>query len=60
MLNFIRALSVMACALLFHANAQALEILIDDFSEDQTLLQDTVVDGTGSIVKSMMVVQALY
>ncbi len=48
MLNFIRALSVMACALLFHANAQALEILIDDFSEDQALLQDNVVDGTGA------------
>ncbi len=46
-MRIIRALSVMACALLVHANAQA-SILIDDFSTNQGPVSDTVVDGVGS------------
>ncbi len=47
-MKFIRALSIMTCAFLFHANAQADEILIDDFSTTQGPVSDLVVDGSGS------------
>ncbi len=40
MLKFIKALSVVACGLLFHVNAQATDILIDDFSTAQDAVSD--------------------
>ncbi len=45
MLKFIKALSVVTCALLFHANAQATDILIDDFSTAQDAVSDNRWDG---------------
>ncbi|CAE6933329.1 hypothetical protein ACOMICROBIO_FLGHMIGD_03609 [Vibrio sp. B1FLJ16] len=47
-MKIIRALSVMTCAFLLHANAQASEILIDDFSTNQGPVSDTIVDDMGS------------
>ncbi len=47
-MKLIRALSVMACAVFLHANAQATEVLIDDFSTNQGPVSDTIVDGVGS------------
>ncbi len=47
MLKFIRALSVVSCALFLHVNAQAAEIVIDNFSTNQGPIVDTVVDDTG-------------
>ncbi|CAE6933316.1 hypothetical protein ACOMICROBIO_FLGHMIGD_03608 [Vibrio sp. B1FLJ16] len=47
-MKIIRALSVMTCALLLHANGQAEEILIDDFSTNQGPVSDLVVGGGGS------------
>ncbi len=44
-MKIIKALSVITCALLLHTNAQAGEILIDDFSTDQGPISDTVVGG---------------
>jgi hypothetical protein len=48
MLNFIKTLSVMACALLLHINAQATEVVIDDFSTNQGPISDLVVGGGGT------------
>ncbi|CAE6933349.1 hypothetical protein ACOMICROBIO_FLGHMIGD_03610 [Vibrio sp. B1FLJ16] len=48
MLKFVKALSVMTCALLLHSNAQAGDILIDDFSTNQGPVSDLVVDDMGS------------
>ncbi len=47
MLKLIRALSVMTCALVLHANVQAEEILIDDFSTDQGPVSDLIAGGGG-------------
>ncbi|CAE6929588.1 PEP-CTERM sorting domain-containing protein [Vibrio sp. B1FLJ16] len=47
-MKIIRALSVMTCAVLLHANAQAAEILIDDFSTNQGPVSDLVVGGGGN------------
>ncbi len=49
MLKFIKALSVMTCALVLHMNAQATEIVvIDDFSTDQGPVSDLAVGGGGT------------
>ncbi len=47
-MKLISALSALTCAFLLHANAQAAEILIDDFSTDQGPVSDLIVDGVGS------------
>ncbi len=47
-MKIIKALSVITCALLLHTNAQAGEILIDDFVTNQGPVEDKVVDGVGS------------
>ncbi len=48
MFKLIRTLSVITCAALLHVNAQAAEILIDDFSTDQGPVFDNVVGGGGA------------
>ncbi len=47
-MKFVKTLSVMTCALLLHTNAQADEILIDDFSTVQGPVSDLVVGGGGA------------
>ncbi len=47
-MKLVTTLSVMTCALLLHANVQAAEILIDDFTTDQGPVSDTVVGGGGT------------
>ncbi|MCA0934374.1 hypothetical protein LCL85_02180 [Vibrio alginolyticus] len=48
MFKLIRTLSVITCAALLHVNAQAAEILIDDFSTIQGPVFDNVVGGGGA------------
>ncbi len=43
-----KTLSIMTCALLLHANAQAANILIDDFTTDQGPVEDLIVGGGGT------------
>ncbi|CAE6929573.1 PEP-CTERM sorting domain-containing protein [Vibrio sp. B1FLJ16] len=47
-MKLVKTLAVMACGLLLHANAQADEILIDDFSTLQGPVSDLVVGGGGA------------
>ncbi len=47
-MKLVKTLSVMTCAFLLHANAQADEILIDDFSTVQGPVSDLVVGGGGA------------
>ncbi|MCA0934362.1 PEP-CTERM sorting domain-containing protein [Vibrio alginolyticus] len=51
MLKFVKALSVMTCALLLHANAQAGEILIDDFSTNQGPVSDSIVGDEAGVAR---------